>query len=203
MNTWKTNAWMVSENKCQNKGRYIHFPSLVHESEFCSYEEYENATFTHVDQFFNDVSKEECQRRCETTQNYNCRGYSIVPLRNQRGIYSCYLHSEDTKVNGPKVLEATNLGKYYEKARCLNGIFRKKWCTSLFLPLVSVSCTESYLTVKYVPEINFSGRVYMQGYSDKVECYVKGQGLKPLILRIPLSQNFCGITKARANPSNQ
>lgn len=65
--------------------------------------------------------------------------------------------------------------------------------------LVTVTCTDSNLTVKYQPEVDFFGRVYMQGYSENIECYTKGQGRKTLILRVPLHQNQCGITRATAD----
>lgn len=34
----------------------------------------------------------------------------------------CILHSEDTKLIGPKLLENSPGGRYYERVRCLNGL---------------------------------------------------------------------------------
>lgn len=93
----------------------------VNASEFCSYEEYENVTLSHVDGIYKKQTKEGCRKMCESMVAFSCRGYSIVPENTKNGMYTCLLHSEDTKIHGPKLLKPTNFGRYYERARCLNG----------------------------------------------------------------------------------
>lgn len=94
---------------------------LADAKEFCAYEEYENATLTHVDAFYSKKTKEECEKLCEEATAYHCRGYSVVIVSRNNRLGNCFLHSEDTKVHGPKLLTSNYLGRYYEKARCLNG----------------------------------------------------------------------------------
>lgn len=104
---------------------------LADSRDFCAYEEYENATLTHVDAFYSKKTKEECERLCDNATSYHCRGYSLVnPARNIRW-GNCFLHSEDTKVHGPKLLTSTDFGRYYEKARCLNGKYYVILVTSI------------------------------------------------------------------------
>lgn len=111
---------------------------LVTKEEFCSYEEYENATLTHVDSLYVKKTKEECQSLCDTTTTYHCRGYSVVPLSENSKLHSCFLHSEDTKVHGPKLLTPVSFAKYYEKARCLNGNDNEIYFNSTALLLILV-----------------------------------------------------------------
>lgn len=54
-----------------------------------------------------------------------------------------------------------------------------------------------YLIVKYVPEVEFFGKIYMQGYSENLMCYVKGLGRREIVLKIPAAASQCGITLAR------
>lgn len=97
-----------------------YFSFTVSKIDFCSYEEYENATLRHIDEIFTSKTKDECKNLCDNNTKYNCRGYSLLPSR-INGVYTCYLHSEDTKLHGPKILEAKLFAKYFEKARCLNS----------------------------------------------------------------------------------
>lgn len=119
-----------------------------------------------------------------------------------KGVYFCYLHSEDAKLHGPKALTAKSFAKYFEKARCLNSMARRKHvciptsCKNFFS--VTVSCTEMYMTVKYVPEIEFFGKMYMQGYSENLECYTRGSGRKAIVLKVPVFRNQCGIMQAKS-----
>lgn len=72
---------------------------------------------------FNNVSQQECEHICDTSLTFNCRGYSTVPLKlpgNSPNI-SCLLHTEDSKLVGPKLIDDYTGAKYYERARCLNG----------------------------------------------------------------------------------
>lgn len=56
------------------------------------------------------------------------------------------------------------------------------------------------MTIRYDPEIDFFGKVYMQGFSENPECYATGQGkFTNIILKLPLLSNKCGITKAAGN----
>lgn len=114
------------ENQCTNGEVFQklhqkpHSEFSVSKSDFCSYEEYENATLRHVDELIDIKTKEECQSLCDNSAKYNCRGYSLLPS-SITGLYTCYLHSEDTKVHGPKLLVAKPFSKYFERARCLNS----------------------------------------------------------------------------------
>lgn len=101
---------------------------LATTDEFCAYEEYENVTIAHVEQIHQKKSKSECQRLCDNTTSFNCRGYTIVPNENMvtvnQGVddkYTCLIHSEDSKINGPSSFVDASGAKYYEVARCLNG----------------------------------------------------------------------------------
>lgn len=65
-------------------------------------------------------SKNECEQICENTTIFNCRGYSITTINSTQ---VCLVHSEDSKLHGPKSLTETDGARYYEKARCLNSKF--------------------------------------------------------------------------------
>ncbi|XP_044754942.1 uncharacterized protein LOC123313905 [Coccinella septempunctata] len=151
---------------------------------FCAYEEYGDVLLQHVDLIYEKKSKSECEEICDKLTIFHCRGFSLKPA--QTG-FTCLIHSEDSKINGPRLLEESRKGFYYEKAKCLN---------------VTVTCTEDSITIDYRPETNFSGRIYMQGYSDHPECFTKGKGFKTLSLRLPLPTSQCGITEA-ATPDNR
>lgn len=60
-----------------------------------------------------------------------------------------------------------------------------------------------YMTVKYNPEVEFFGKIYMQGYSENLECYAKGLGKEEIILKIPVFRNQCGVTPARSDFNNR
>lgn len=60
-----------------------------------------------------------------------------------------------------------------------------------------------YMTVKYKPEVDFFGKVYMQGYSENLECYAKGLGKNEIVLKLPVFRNQCGITQARSDYNNR
>ncbi|XP_076265631.1 uncharacterized protein LOC143199593 isoform X2 [Rhynchophorus ferrugineus] len=155
-----------------------------HNNEFCAYEEYENVILSHVDLSIQHKTKEECQRLCESTTTFNCRGFSVI--RGDSNL--CFLHSEDSKLHGPKLLKPTQNAAYYEKARCLN---------------VSVSCSETFMTISYRPELDFRGKLYMQGNSENPACFAWGQGsFKNVTLKLPLLTSQCGIIKADS-PNNR
>ncbi|CAH1101390.1 unnamed protein product [Psylliodes chrysocephalus] len=156
------------ENQCA--------PNAVSSNEFCAYEEYDNTTLAHSDILFEKKTKEECQKLCDQFLHFNCRGYSIIEGK------TCYLHSEDSKIYGPNALRFRQGSTYYEKANCLN---------------ITVSCTETYMSIEYDPDVNFNGRMYMEGYSEKEICSTIGQGrYHPISLKIPLLTGQCGIIKA-------
>ncbi|CAG9863954.1 unnamed protein product [Phyllotreta striolata] len=156
------------ENQCA--------PSTNSGDEFCAYEEYDNTTSTHIDLFFPSKTKEECQKLCDEFEQFNCRAYSII-----KGD-ACYLHSEDSKIYGPNALKFLAGSTYYEKANCLN---------------ITVSCSETYMTVEYEPDSNFNGKMYMEGFSDNPVCSAPGEGrFHPVSLKIPLLTGQCGIIKA-------
>ncbi|XP_060528919.1 uncharacterized protein LOC132703587 isoform X2 [Cylas formicarius] len=147
-------------------------------NEFCAYEEYDNVILDHSDVMFRDKTKEECQNLCDQSSSFNCRSFSVINGNTNR----CLLHSEDSKIHGPKLLKSHDHSKYYERARCLN---------------INVSCSESYVTVKYSPEIDFRGKIYMQGYSENGECYAVGQGKQTVVtLKLSFLTSQCGIIKA-------
>lgn len=53
------------------------------------------------------------------------------------------------------------------------------------------------MTIVYNPDMNFSGRLYMQGYSDMKQCYANGMGNDDqVVLKLPLLTFQCGISKA-------
>ncbi|XP_019870370.2 uncharacterized protein LOC109598907 [Aethina tumida] len=151
-------------------------------SQFCAFEEYVNSSLAHNDVLYERKTKQECEDLCERTTSFNCRGYSTLKLNNR---FNCYLHSEDTKIHGPKLLTSNSQSTYYEKARCIN---------------ITVNCSETYMTVRYNPETDFQGRIYMEGYSDHPECYASGQGKNTVVsLKLPLLTSQCGITKANGD----
>ncbi|KAF5306123.1 hypothetical protein FQR65_LT07399 [Abscondita terminalis] len=160
------------ENQCTN----------VTMSTFCAYEEYDNSILGHVDIKHYNKTHSMCEKICEETTVFNCRGYSLVPTVTY-GVYTCLIHSENTKIHGPKLLIPVDEGRFFEKARCLN---------------ISVTCSETHITVRYQPELYFNGKLYMSGYSENLECYVKGIGAQTINLRIPLFGNRCGVREAKS-----
>lgn len=53
------------------------------------------------------------------------------------------------------------------------------------------------MSIEYDPDVNFNGRMYMEGYSEKEICSTIGQGrYHPISLKIPLLTGQCGIIKA-------
>lgn len=63
---------------------------------------------------------------------------------------------------------------------------------------VSVDCTETYMTIKYKPENDFNGKIYMRGYSENLECFALGKGGDVVTLKIPLLAPQCGISQANS-----
>lgn len=61
---------------------------------------------------------------------------------------------------------------------------------------MSVTCTETDLRVRYQPEVNFQGKMYMLGYSEDLECYTAGNGFEPILLVLPLAKRSCGVSEA-------
>ncbi|KAJ3626559.1 hypothetical protein MTP99_017046 [Tenebrio molitor] len=162
------------ENQCSE-------PANDDKSEFCSYEEYDNATLRHNDLYYEKKTKENCQELCEGMKTFNCRGYSVVSTNK---VSDCFLHSEDSKVHGPRLLQENVAGAYFEKAPCLD---------------ISITCTETYITVQFVPKMQFMGRMYMEGYSERPECSAKGQGTNTIILKLSALSEQCGLIKAIAD----
>ncbi|XP_025829988.1 uncharacterized protein LOC112904367 [Agrilus planipennis] len=78
-------------------------------------------------------------------------------------------------------------GSYFERATCLN---------------VTVTCTEKLMAITFTPEMNFKGKLYLQGYSEHSECYSVGQGYRMVMLKIPLLDQHCGLTVARSKGLN-
>ncbi|KAK9880032.1 hypothetical protein WA026_008548 [Henosepilachna vigintioctopunctata] len=151
---------------------------------FCAYEEYGNVIQQHTDLMYENKTKPECEKLCDDIKIFHCRGFSLNPSPSK---YTCLLHSEDTKIYGPRSLIQFKNGFYYEKARCLN---------------ISVTCTDESMTVVYHPEVSFLGRMYMQGFSDHPECFTKGQGFNTLTLKLLLPSSQCGIIEA-ISPDNR
>ncbi|KAK9737821.1 PAN domain [Popillia japonica] len=153
---------------------------------FCPYEEYDNIILSHSDVLHENKTKEECENLCQNSQEFNCRGYSIWPLTqsatNTRFI--CLIHSEDSKLLGPKLLADKTGSTHFEKAPCLN---------------LSVTCPSNEMVIKYTPNVNFYGKIYLKGYSENQGCYVKGHGLESLILRFSLQAKQCGVQQAISN----
>lgn len=58
------------------------------------------------------------------------------------------------------------------------------------------------MTVQYSPKMKFLGRMYMEGYSENLECLAKGHGSDTIILKLPIISEHCGIIKAIA-PDNR
>lgn len=166
------------ENQCSNDYHQ------GYNNTFCAYEEYGDVLLQHVDLMFEKKTKSECEEICNGIKVFHCRGFSLKPSASG---FTCLIHSEDSKVYGPRLLEEVSKGFYYEKARCLN---------------ITVTCTEESITINYRPEVNFLGRIYMQGYSDNPECFTKGQGFKQLSLKLPLPSSQCGIREA-VTPDNR
>lgn len=178
------NAYRVStyddeyfENQCTGVHRNLSNKEIYSQA-YCAYEEYENVILSHSDLQYKGNNKDECQAFCENATSFICRGFSVTG--NSANV--CLLHSEDTKLHGPKLLKPSELSTYYERARCLD---------------INVSCSETYMTIRYHPETDFHGKLYMQGYSENPQCFVLGQGKYNLItLKLPLLTSECGVSKA-------
>lgn len=181
------NAYRVSsysdeyfENQCANETNT--------KDEFCSFEEFDNAQLSHTDNIFRNRTKLNCQNLCDKTKFYHCRAYSVIPEKDKQPgkeqKFQCKLHSEDSKVHGPRLLIESEGAKYYERVPCLN---------------ITVNCTDDHMTVRFQPEVKYSGRIYMQGFSENQECYAEGAGHAPVILKIPLTPQKCGIVKAKSS----
>lgn len=102
---------------------------LVSKNQFCIYEEYEDVLLDHVDEIYENKTKDECKALCDNSGNINCRGYGLEPTNETLKItsgtfYRCLISSEDSKVHGPRLLTDHKGAKYYEKAPCLNSTFR-------------------------------------------------------------------------------
>ncbi|XP_050314459.1 uncharacterized protein LOC126748949 isoform X2 [Anthonomus grandis grandis] len=176
------NAYRVSsdddyylENQCNLKGE-----NNENNKYFCAYEEYQDMLFLHGDLTFQNTSKEDCNDLCEFNEAFTCRGFSIMkPL-------TCILHSEDTKLRGPRMLTPASGSSYYEKARCLN---------------INITCNDTSLGISYQPEsAEFRGKLYMQGYSENPKCQASRQEKLNLVsLNLPLEENDCGIIKAESS----
>ncbi|RZC38532.1 uncharacterized protein BDFB_011024, partial [Asbolus verrucosus] len=165
------------ENQCSETYR-------EDQDEFCAYEEYSNVTLMHNDIYYENKTKDSCQQLCEETEIFNCRGYSLVANKKS---FDCFIHSEDSKIHGPRLLIENPFGKYYEKAQCIN---------------ISITCSETYMTVTYSPKMKFIGRMYMEGYSEQPECFVTGRGTETLALKLSVLSTQCGVIKAVA-PENR
>lgn len=87
------------------------------ENDCHAYEEYDNVAFLHGDALITNVTKEECQEKCDVFDKFNCRGYTFTPQQ------ICALHSEDTKLRGPRALTDHQGATYHEKVSCINGIY--------------------------------------------------------------------------------
>ncbi|KAK5645478.1 hypothetical protein RI129_006778 [Pyrocoelia pectoralis] len=147
---------------------------------FCAYEEYDHVILSQVDIKYDNFTKKQCEKLCDDITFFNCRGYSLIPSASVTQ-YLCLIHSTNSKVHGPRMLYSLSGANFFEKARCLN---------------VTVTCTETYITVNYQPEVPFNGKVYMSGYSDNIRCYMIGNNTEEIVLKIPLLEDQCGITKA-------
>lgn len=87
------------------------------ENDCHAYEEYDNAVFIHEDALITNVTKDECQNKCDFFEKFNCRGYTFTPQQ-------CALHSEDTKLRGPRALSNHQGATYHEKVNCINGTYK-------------------------------------------------------------------------------
>ncbi|KAF5298149.1 hypothetical protein FQA39_LY02573 [Lamprigera yunnana] len=159
------------ENQCTN----------VTSNTFCAYEEYEKGILEHVEMRFGNKTRLECENICDNTAEFHCRGFSLLSM-NIYDKYTCLIHSENTKIHGPKLLKVIDRAKFFERARCLN---------------ITVSCSDTFLNVVYEPEVDFHGKLYMSGYSDNLQCYVNGKGKQSITLKLPLFNNRCGISIAK------
>lgn len=54
------------------------------------------------------------------------------------------------------------------------------------------------MTVTYTPEMDFNGRMYMDGYSEQPVCYARGGGTVQVQLKLPVMSEQCGILRAIA-----
>ncbi|XP_065173640.1 uncharacterized protein [Atheta coriaria] len=152
-------------------------------NEFCAFEEYPNVMLTHVDAVYPNLTNVQCQRECEQYTAFRCRGYSLIPsfkasMSHQQ--YMCLVHSENSKVHGPKSLREHPGAMYYERAPCLN---------------IRVECTNTLMTISYDTDMVFNGKIYMKGFSETSECYVIGNKSRHVELHVPLTSHKCGITK--------
>lgn len=86
------------------------------ENDCQAYEEYDNVAFLHGDALITNVTKDECQEKCDVFDKFNCRGYTFTQQ-------ICALHSEDTKLRGPRALTDHQGATYHEKVSCINGIY--------------------------------------------------------------------------------
>lgn len=92
-------------------------------NDYCAYEEYENVELSHADLMLQEKTRNECEEQCNSYEGFNCRGFTVL----SENTTNCILHSEDTKLRGPRVLRSHQGALYYEKARCLNSKSINDW----------------------------------------------------------------------------
>nr|XP_018908189.1 PREDICTED: uncharacterized protein LOC109037821 [Bemisia tabaci] len=124
------------------------------------------------------IDYEQCKRRCETEQYFNCLGFTHhCPLEKNDGKTLCQLHSDDRISAGPLALRYSQCASYTERLPCID---------------LTVSCSQRLMSITLHSK-GFNGRLFALGHSDS--CGVSGRNQIKTILPIPLTQstNMCGV----------
>ncbi|KAJ8940682.1 hypothetical protein NQ318_017732 [Aromia moschata] len=139
------------------------------------------------------LTRTACQDYCFRETDFVCRSvkYKILdtsygPNGEIAGI--CTLSDSDRHLL-PSSYRVSGYEEEYFENQCVAGGTQKNH--------ISVTCSPTYMTAEYDPEVNFFGKVYMQGYSENPECFAIGQGrYKVVTLKLPLLTSSCGIFRA-------
>lgn len=120
----------------------------------CDYQEYENQDLGFPDLLIQGVTKEECQRRCNTNSAFVCRSFTYFPVEN-----ICKLSSDDNLSAGPTALRPKQGANYYQKAPCVD---------------LTLVCGAKSMTVTLTTDEGFGGKLY--AFKNPRGCQARGTG---------------------------
>ncbi|KAK9500119.1 hypothetical protein O3M35_001443 [Rhynocoris fuscipes] len=148
----------------------------------CWHDPVYNETSLRADLQITNVTRDQCETRCENERYFECRAFSYLQETSD-----CLLHSDTALINlGPQLspqLVETQSSEYSEMIPCLN---------------MTVSCgtkDDSMSVTLHQPK--FQGRLFVQGHADS--CWSQGKGSDSTTLVLPLpdnSTNRCNLNVA-------
>ncbi|XP_073977089.1 uncharacterized protein isoform X2 [Rhodnius prolixus] len=148
----------------------------------CWHDPVYNKTSLRADLQVLNITREECETRCENEIYFRCRAYSYLYGSSPT---QCLLHSDPALINlGPELspqLIDTQSSEYSEMIPCLN---------------MTVSCgaSEGSMSVT-LHQPKFQGRLFVQGHANS--CWSQGRGTDTTTLVLPLPDN--SINKCNLN----